>query len=307
MIIERDVFFDKPNIKALKDEGLTSVDMHVHSQYSDTFTRVNNIIKKAQKKGTGIAITDHNEIKGALELCKNKKLLTIPGIEVTSKEGPHLLFYFYDASELKEFYNKKIKNFKSKNPYRATKIEFKDLINSSRDYSCIVAPAHPCAASTMNLHRKFQNGEISKTTLDKIKVMEAVCGQNLRGMNLKGIEWISELKKGFTGGSDAHTLLALASVVTSSEASDRDSFLESILKKKNVVIGQEMRILPRIVPYSKLINKHAKYVPPFVNINYELDATKKQIYKMKPVIKNSFGKMKVIFDKGMYKFNFNKR
>ena len=54
--------------------------------------------------GIGIAITDHNEIKGAVAIDEYKDLLTIPGIEITSAEGSHLLVYFYNINELKIFF-----------------------------------------------------------------------------------------------------------------------------------------------------------------------------------------------------------
>jgi hypothetical protein len=43
----------------------------------------------------GVAITDHNEIRGAVEMDRIRDVLSIPGIEVTSGEGSHLLVYFY--------------------------------------------------------------------------------------------------------------------------------------------------------------------------------------------------------------------
>ena len=67
-------------------------DLHIHSNYSyDSGALVKDIVDTAIKRGMDcIAITDHKEVKGALEAveyAKNKPILIIPGIEVKTKSG----------------------------------------------------------------------------------------------------------------------------------------------------------------------------------------------------------------------------
>lgn len=67
-------------------------DLHCHTLYSfDSWVKPEKMIEAAIKKGIDcLAITDHNEIKGALEAieyAKGKPILIIPGIEVKTKEG----------------------------------------------------------------------------------------------------------------------------------------------------------------------------------------------------------------------------
>jgi predicted metal-dependent phosphoesterase TrpH len=66
-------------------------DLHVHTCYShDCRTSLKEVISYSQKKGLdGIAITDHNTVKGALKLIKLKKMgiLIIPGIEISTNQG----------------------------------------------------------------------------------------------------------------------------------------------------------------------------------------------------------------------------
>ena len=50
-------------------------DLHVHTDYSPCSTnRIAKILRQAKEKGlSGIAVTDHNTIKGAIELKKLNK------------------------------------------------------------------------------------------------------------------------------------------------------------------------------------------------------------------------------------------
>lgn len=70
------------------------IDLHVHTCYStDCSTSLENVISYSKKKGlSGVAITDHDTVEGALRLVekKNNGLIIIPGIEVSTVQG-HVL------------------------------------------------------------------------------------------------------------------------------------------------------------------------------------------------------------------------
>jgi hypothetical protein len=71
------------------------IDLHVHTCYSyDSPSSLNEIIFYAKRKGLdGIAITDHDTLKGARrasKLAEGKGLIVIQGIEVTTLQG-HVL------------------------------------------------------------------------------------------------------------------------------------------------------------------------------------------------------------------------
>jgi predicted metal-dependent phosphoesterase TrpH len=67
------------------------LDLHVHTCYShDAITTLKQVVAFAKKRGLdGVAITDHNTVKGALKL-KTRDIIVVPGIEVSTLNG-HLL------------------------------------------------------------------------------------------------------------------------------------------------------------------------------------------------------------------------
>ena len=67
------------------------IDLHVHTCYSsDSFITLKQVVAYAKKRRLdGIAVTDHNTVKGALKL-KTRDIIVVPGIEVSTLEG-HLL------------------------------------------------------------------------------------------------------------------------------------------------------------------------------------------------------------------------
>jgi len=67
------------------------VDLHIHSYYSDGTMSPREIIDSAKKAGVGIiAITDHNEIDGSIELLNmatQNDIVCIAGVELDAVEG----------------------------------------------------------------------------------------------------------------------------------------------------------------------------------------------------------------------------
>src|SRR5690348_12625078 len=79
-----------------------TADLHIHSTYSyDATTTVRAILRQAADVHLDvIAVTDHDEVRGALEACKlgyEYGVQVIPGVEVSTKEG-HLLALFIEEA-----------------------------------------------------------------------------------------------------------------------------------------------------------------------------------------------------------------
>ncbi|MFO8016041.1 MAG: PHP-associated domain-containing protein [Candidatus Woesearchaeota archaeon] len=270
-MIER-VHFGKPLLRQLNAEGYNCVDMHYHTRYSDTYTRIRNILKKCSKLGIGVAITDHNEIKGCADaLSKNKEFgnTIIPGMEVSCREGPHFLVYFYSLSELKEYHEKVIKKNLTKNPH-ISRIRFNDLMEKTYDYNCIISAAHPSSIHPWNTQKKFESNKLDSKHIKRISAFEVLSGMCMRHMNLRAVEWARTHNKPITGGSDGHTLRRLGSVVSCSKAGTAEEFLDSIARKKNILIGEETKRTYRIVSNFKSISKQSRYAGCSLKAHYDM-------------------------------------
>ncbi len=65
------------------------IDLHSHTFHSpDSLSRYDDIIAAVRRAGLdGIAVTDHNELQGALELREKAPFLVIPGEEIKTSHG----------------------------------------------------------------------------------------------------------------------------------------------------------------------------------------------------------------------------
>lgn len=68
---------------------MLKIDLHVHTTYSaDSLVTLEALVFWAKKRGLdAVAVTDHNQIEGALKFAKETDFLIIPGTEVSSKNG----------------------------------------------------------------------------------------------------------------------------------------------------------------------------------------------------------------------------
>ena len=228
------ISFSKPKYEKI------SVDMHFHTIYSAGAATIDEVLGKIRKLGLGVSITDHNEIKGSIEAFEKKKEddFLVPGIEVKSAEGIDILFYFYDLDIYKAFYRSEIEKNKQKLFYTTkTTIPLITLLSLSEKYPCLVSVAHPYGYRQRS---GKQDIFIEHTkVLEQFTVFEAINGGNLRNQNILAVDYITGKKKGYTGGSDGHSIYTLGNVVTSSTAVTLKEFLDSIKKGKNSVTGVE--------------------------------------------------------------------
>ena len=182
-------------------------DLHIHTYHSKCASlKPAEILKIAQKKQLeGIAITDHNTIKGALEvskLNKDRNFEIIIGSEIKTNWGDLLIYY--QTEEIKER-------------------EFFQVIDKARQQGAITSIAHP-----YRLIGRFK-GDIIKV---KKCCIETFNSKALPFENKKA-QTIAK-KYGFTGtgGSDAHFKFDIGNGYTIFEDD-----LKKAIKKKQLTTG----------------------------------------------------------------------
>jgi histidinol phosphatase-like PHP family hydrolase len=152
-----------------------------------------------------------------------------------------ILFYFYDIKELKKFYEKEILPKKQRLFHTTrTTLTLNELIELSEKHRCIISVAHPFGYQLRsNIRGVFEKYE---TVLEKCDIFEAMNGGNGRKPNLKAINYIRKNNKGFTAGTDGHSIYSLGNIVTCSKAKNVEEFLDNIKSKKNIIIGEEAKL-----------------------------------------------------------------
>ncbi len=206
-------------------------DLHVHTSYSyDSATLPKEIVEAAIKKGIDcLAVTDHSEIKGALEAieyAKGKSILIIPGIEIKSKEGDILGLNI----------EKIIPNG----------LSAKETIKKIKEAGGMAIIPHP-----FGWFCRFKGNlkEISKE-IDGIEVLNASA---FGPGNKKALAFAEKFNLPFTAGSDAHNLNLVGRAYL--EIPGKNLSIEEILKQiknRNVKIGgEEASFFEKIIDHSK--------------------------------------------------------
>lgn len=161
---------------------MLKIDLHIHSQYSDDATGTpSEIIKSVKKKGLqGIAVTDHNTVKGGLETLKvaPEDFIVIPGIEISTADG-HIL-----ALNVKQNIEKGF--------------SLEETVEKIIDLGGI--PVVPHLYRNMSGIKENNLKEIHQN----ISAMEVFNGCSLPKTNVKTARIAKKYNLGGTGGSDSH-------------------------------------------------------------------------------------------------------
>lgn len=225
----------------LGDKSLNFVDMHHHSTASDGNKSPEFLAKVCRKAGFGICISDHNQIRGSVYLAKQKGVFSIPCTEITTRQSKDILAYFYSVKDLVSFWEKEVRRKIKNNPLwnlNKTSIGLFELLDILDDYNGIAAAAHPAALKPKNSLKLLKD----KNFLKKIKAIES---HNFTIGNYdKTLGCVSKLNKPLTAGSDSHHV-SVFNTMTGSHEFEVGSFLDSILRKKNIIYYQDGQFLRR--------------------------------------------------------------
>lgn len=230
--------YKSPDIASIRAAGYYPVDMHLHSRHSDGLPRIDDLLRYASDRKIGLAITDHNEISGSLEaISKKPDALVIPGIELETEEGPHLLVYFYTAGDLEDFYAA-FSRRRMMTPGKVKNLPVLECLQLAGEYDCLRIAAHPFGYFGINRGvLKCVEKEMLFGVLDHIDGIEVICGGMIERLNRKATEYADAHEVPYTGGSDAHILSDVGNVVTAVKADTVEEFLNGIVRRENLVIG----------------------------------------------------------------------
>jgi len=202
-------------------------DLHIHTSFSyDSKTLPKTIVETAFKRGVDcLAITDHGEIKGAIEAenyAKDKSILIIPGIEIKSREGDILGLNI----------RKIIPNG----------LSAKETIKRIKEEGGTVIIPHPFG--------RFCNfkGDL-KSLLGEIDGIEVLNASIFGSGNKRALELVKKYNLPFTCGSDSHFFNFIGR--TYLEIPGENLSIEEVLKKiKNrdaKVGGREAGFFEKII------------------------------------------------------------
>jgi len=212
---------------------MIKIDLHCHSIYSqhplwgnEAFGTPRQMIKKAVAEGfNGLAITDHDSVKGTLEGIKCarnfKDFLLVPGTEVSSAGG-HIL-----AIGIKECVPKNL--------------SVPETIDKIHDLGGMAIAAHPYAG--------FPRFSSLKDAAKKYRfdAIEVINGGAHVSQNRKAYRVAKELDLPYTAGSDSHYWKDLGLIYNIIESSlSVPSLLNAIKKKKIIVRGRPLGLYSRM-------------------------------------------------------------
>ncbi len=224
------------------DKGKKEIfaDLHVHSMYSPSClfkgyasqSKIEDILKAAKKKGlAGIAIADHDRIKGSLEaarIAKNYGIVAVPSVEVSCGHG-HIIAL----------------NVRS--PIKKG-MGIRETIERIHELGGLAVCPHPLMAF-------FGVGRKNIRYFDGVECANGREGRQISAENCKKRQFI-------TGGSDAHTLNEIGNAVTvfTESFSSIDEMLELLRKCRSEcrIIKKTSKSRDIVIPQLKNIKDYHK-------------------------------------------------
>lgn len=211
------------------------IDLHVHTCYSeDSIITLEDLIAHVRKNRLdGVAITDHNTVEGALRIVKvtrEKKLIIVPGIEVSTESGGHILGINVTTPIPK-------------------KLSIEETVERIHEVGGIAIAAHPEALfkSRIGLSPKILSFgldaiEVINSSLFPFKLLTQRCKRFAERHGLPQ-----------TAGSDSHIpeAIGLAYTIIECNSTSLDDITESIKKGLTIPAGRGIPLSLRIKDFIK--------------------------------------------------------
>lgn len=192
-------------------EMIMKFDFHIHSIYSkDSILKPEQIVKIAKRKGfSGVAITDHETIRGAL---KTKSIVhddfeVIIGSEVKTDKGEIIGLFLNEEIKSRNFY---------------------EAIEEIKDQDGMSVLPHP-----------YRNGLFeSNNLMEMFDLVEGLNGRTSKELNYRAQELAKNHGLPIIAGSDAHTPFEIGRIMNILQENDE---VKKCMLKGNVIIkGEEL-------------------------------------------------------------------
>lgn len=197
------------------------VDFHIHTNYSfDSLSEPKQVVLEAEKKGLdAIAITDHDEIRGALEAKRHVKKLglklqVVVGEEVATDEGD-LLVYFVKK--------------------RIEPAGLAEVLAQAKKQNAVCVAAHPYDFARSGIDLEKLKSRILER-IDGVEVFNARVPFD--SVNQKALEFCTKSKKAQFAGSDAHHVSEIGSAYVEFEGIRRLD-VRALLGAKRKIVGKK--------------------------------------------------------------------
>jgi predicted metal-dependent phosphoesterase TrpH len=193
-------------------------DFHTHTKYSsDGYVEPKMLVKVAAKVGlSGIAVTDHNTIKGGLEAKKyeNNEIKVIVGSEILTDKGEVIGLFL-------------------KEEIRST--NFIDVCNEIKEQNGVVVVPHPFdGIRSTSIHPNPYDAHF----IDSVEVFNSRCVRQI--YNEMASSYASENGLNIIAGSDAHFENEIGNAGVKTETND---IKEAILNGDIRVFGKRSNII----------------------------------------------------------------
>ena len=189
------------------------VDFHIHSAYSpDSPVEPRTVLKMAKKKGlNGVAVTDHDTIRGGLEALKvnsDPNFVVIVGSEVETTDKGDIIGLFLT------------KEIQSR--------DANEVIEEIKEQGGVAMWAHP--------YRQGKN-LLPNVSVKQIDIIETFNAKTLESQNMLARALAERYRKPVAGASDAHAVEEIGNAATLVDCSSIDGIREALIKGKTQVIG----------------------------------------------------------------------
>lgn len=161
---------------------LLKIDLHVHTHYSDSKGSVKRVLEIAQRKGLdGLAITDHNTLRGVKEAQRiNNDLIIVPGAELKTSQGEVL------ALGIKQLIPRKM--------------SMSETIKRIHAQGGLAIIPHP----TIPVFSRLTEKDLEKLDVDGIEAISSMTPLFYHYL-IKNLHLAAKLKLRVTAGSDSHS------------------------------------------------------------------------------------------------------